>query len=280
MPSALIIPGVQVRTLFEPSPVLPGATGILGVVGVVDRGPIEPTAVGNVGELTEIFGPATRFTMPEVRTALANGVAQVVVARTAPGGGKAKLKLKDDEGEDVVTLAARAEGAWGNQLAVRVTQVKGSSGRGIKFVNLDVLYAGTTFEAGLPVDTSTIKADGKIPFVAASPAVAAKATVGDFTVTANRPGRGGNQSVVVVRDAQPGLVINDGATPAKPSLDISRKDGIPETVDVQIDGPPAGGGKSKLTVFRGGASQSPVEFDTVDALIAGLKNNAIVSAEK
>src|SRR6266542_3799192 len=193
MPSALIIPGVQVRTLFEPSPVLPGATGILGVVGVVDRGPIEPTAVGNVGELTEIFGPATRFTMPEVRTALANGVAQVVVARTAPGGGKAKLKLKDDEGEDVVTLAARAEGAWGNQLAVRVTQVKGSSGRGIKFVNLDVLYAGTTiepfnglvmdedspdylftrinqgsrvlvatdpnFEAGLPVDTSTIKAD-------------------------------------------------------------------------------------------------------------------------
>lgn len=43
MASALIIPGVQVRALFEPSPVLPGATGILGAVGITDRGPLSPT---------------------------------------------------------------------------------------------------------------------------------------------------------------------------------------------------------------------------------------------
>lgn len=34
MPSALIIPGVQVTTVFEPSPALPSPTGILGVVGI------------------------------------------------------------------------------------------------------------------------------------------------------------------------------------------------------------------------------------------------------
>ena len=46
MASALIIPGVQVRALFEPSPVLPGATGILGAVGITDRGPLSPNFLG------------------------------------------------------------------------------------------------------------------------------------------------------------------------------------------------------------------------------------------
>ena len=76
MPSALIIPGVQVKTEFEPSPVLPGQTGILGVVGIVDRGPLLPTPVGNFGEFIEIFGPGSRYSMPEVRAAFANGVSE------------------------------------------------------------------------------------------------------------------------------------------------------------------------------------------------------------
>jgi hypothetical protein len=71
MASALIIPGVQVRALFEPSPVLPGATGILGAVGITDRGPLSPTQVGNFTEFTDLFGTASRYSMPEVRTAFA-----------------------------------------------------------------------------------------------------------------------------------------------------------------------------------------------------------------
>ena len=125
MPSALTIPGVQVRTDFEPAPVLPGATGILGVVGVVDRGPLLPTPIGNFAEFIDQFGPASRYALPEVRTAFANGVQQMVVARTEPGRGlKARLDLFDDEGERVVRLEARAEGAWANRLAVRVTQTR------------------------------------------------------------------------------------------------------------------------------------------------------------
>ena len=58
MASALIIPEVQVRALFEPSPVLPGATGILGAVGITDRGPLSPTQVGNFTEFTDLFGTA------------------------------------------------------------------------------------------------------------------------------------------------------------------------------------------------------------------------------
>jgi hypothetical protein len=148
MASALIIPGVQVRALFEPSPVLPGATGILGAVGITDRGPLSPTQVGNFTEFTDLFGTASRYSMPEVRTAFANGVSRVVVARIAPGRGqKASLDLVDDDGEKVATLEARAEGAWANGLLVRVTQVKTLSGKGIRFVNLDVLFQNTVIES-------------------------------------------------------------------------------------------------------------------------------------
>src|SRR6478672_733073 len=102
MPSALIIPGVQVKTVFEPSPVLPGQTGILGVVGIVDRGPLSPTSIGSFGELIDLFGPASRYTMPELHAAFANGVSRAVIARIEPGRGqKASLDLLDDDGEHV-----------------------------------------------------------------------------------------------------------------------------------------------------------------------------------
>lgn len=148
MASALIVPGVQVKTEFEPAPVLPGATGILGLVGVTDRGPLNPTRVGSFGELISLFGPATRFSMPEARTAFVNGVMEIVVARTAPrGGAKAALTLQDDDGEDVAILEARAEGTWGNRLAARVTQVRTLGGTGLKYVNLEILLNGERVEA-------------------------------------------------------------------------------------------------------------------------------------
>src|SRR3954449_7774118 len=142
----MIIPGVQVRTQFEAAPVLPGATGVLGVVGVADRGPVVPTAIGSLGEFTDLFGAGSRYTMPEVRTALANGVFLAYVARIAPGRGTAaRALLKDDEGQNVVQLRARAEGLWGEQLAVGVEQVK-TAGGAAKYVNLHVFLDGTEIE--------------------------------------------------------------------------------------------------------------------------------------
>lgn len=313
MPSPLVIPGVQVKTLFEPSPVLPGATGILGVVGVADRGPVVPTPVGSMGELTDIFGPATRFTMPEIRTALANGVAQAVVSRIAPGKGtRAELTLLDDEKEQVAILRARAEGSWGNKLAVRVAQVKPSSGRGIKYVNLEVLYDGATIETftrllmdeespdyfftrinqGSRVIVATdpsFDADLPLPldppqkFVDSEPA-AATATVkaGDpqIHVTAKRPGRAGNQIVVTVRDAAPALRLTDAAD--KPLAELKRKAGPMEpnkAIDIAVLLDPAAPGK--LTVFKTGANPRVVTpFDSVDKLVAALQNDPDLEAQK
>jgi hypothetical protein len=316
MPSPLVIPGVQVKTLFEPSPVLPGATGILGVVGVADRGPIVPTPIGSVSELIAAFGPATRYTMPEIRTALANGVSEVVVARIAPGkGAAARIELLDDEKESVAILRARAEGAWGNKLAVRVTQVRPASGRGIKFINLEVLYDGTTIEnfshllmdedsadyfftrinEGSRVIVATDPLfDVDLPTPLAAPqgftsadaaAATAKLTAGgqggtQIGVTAKRPGRAGNQSVVIVRNAAPGLLLTDNAD--KPLLDLRRKAGplaAGQASDISVAVDPAAPGK--LTVFKAGGNPRVVTpFASTDQLLALLQNDGDLEATK
>jgi len=149
MPSTLIIPGVQVKTLFEPAPVLPSVTGVLGVVGITERGTVVPTPIGSMAELNDIFGPATRYSMPEVRAAFTNGVSEIFISRTRPGAGqRASIDLVDDDGDKKITLIARAEGEWGNDLSVQVTQVKTLSGDGVKYVNLDL------FQNGQPIGES------------------------------------------------------------------------------------------------------------------------------
>ncbi|MFN7963278.1 MAG: hypothetical protein U0002_18600 [Thermoanaerobaculia bacterium] len=283
MASALVIPGVQVRTLFEPSPVLPGATGILGVVGVADRGPTEPTRVGNFSEFSELFGPASRFTLPEVRTAFANGVSQVVVARIEPGRGtKASLRLKDDEGEEVALLEARAEGLWARQLAVRASQVKALSGQGVKYVNLEVFYQGRLIEShdGLVMDETSpdsffdrINRGSRVLvardplFDKALPRTAAKATLGEseaqaakarlkagavdvIAVEAKRAGRQGNQIALRVSEGQASLAL-PGAADA-PSLVVRAKQAGPDGTNLRVAVVDAGDSKVNLVVANVG----------------------------
>jgi hypothetical protein len=305
MASALIIPGVQVKTEFEPSPVLPGATGILGIVGVTDRGPVAPVQIGNFAEFAEIFGPASRYTMPEAHGAFANGVSRVVVSRTRPDRGqKASLTLKDDDGEDVARLEARAEGAWGNALSAKITQVRALGGRGVKFVTLEVAMNGAIiethsglvsdedstnyffdqinrqsrtivafdplFEKGLPktaVATPLADADAS----AASARLKAGA-VDVITVEAKRAGRAGNQLAVQVKDGQAGLAV-DGAGGAA-SIDIRAKAAgaagpqIRAAIAADVDG------TVTVTVTpAAGAPRVLGPFATVDALVDGLKND-------
>src|SRR5439155_21169168 len=112
------------------------------------RGPLTPTPVGSMGEFVDTFGPGSRYSMPEVRSAFSNGVSLIFVARTSPGPGqKASMTVLDDEGETVARIVARAEGQWGNALSVRISQVKTLSGQGVKYVALEVLLNGQTIES-------------------------------------------------------------------------------------------------------------------------------------
>lgn len=311
MPSPLVIPGVQVSTQFEPSPVLPGATGILGVVGVADRGPVAPTPVGSFAEFIDNFGPASRYTMPEVRTALTNGVQQVVVARTAPGlGQKASLNLKDDDGESVITLQARAEGAWGNNIGVRVTQVRTLSGLGIKFVNLEISLNGQVietinnlnldpdspnylfdrinaqsavlvaldplFESGLPAAISNTVLATAAPRAASATLKAGSTDV--VQVAAKAMGPAGNLIAARVRDGQAALALL-GAGNAPSVLIRARQAGTAGTgirITVQTPQP----NSVSLVIAAPPASPRTVgPFTSVDQIVSGLANDPDVIAD-
>ena len=311
MPSALIIPGVQVRTEFEPSPVLPGQTGILGVVGVVDRGPMLPTPVGNFGEFIEIFGAGSRYSLPEVRAAFANGVTKAVITRIEPGRGqKASLELIDDDGEKLATVRARAEGAWGNQLAVRVTQVKALSQKGVKFINLETLLNGAVIESfnGLVSDETSpnyifdrINQQSRVIvavdplFETALPAAIARTALAEadaraaFTtlkagaadvvrVDAKRAGRAGNQAAISVADGKASLLLKGAADAA--SLEIIAREAGSTGAGIRVTTSSAGPDSVSLTVTPVTGTPRPYgPFTKVDDLVNALKSDPDVSAE-
>jgi hypothetical protein len=311
MPSALIIPGVQVKTEFEPSPVLPGQTGILGVVGIVDRGPLLPTPVGNFGEFIEIFGPGSRYSMPEVRAAFANGVTKAVIARTEPGRGqKASLDLIDDDGEKVATLRSRAEGAWGNQLSVRITQVRALSQKGVKFVNLETLLNGAVIETfnGLLSDETSPNYffdrinqqsrvlvavdplfDTALPVTTARTALAEADARAAFTtlkagpsdvvrVDAKRAGRAGNQVGITVADGQSSLLLK-GAGDA-PSLEILAREPGSAGSGIRVTTTSTGPDSVSLTVTPVTGTPRPYgPFTTVQDFANAIKADPDVTAE-
>jgi hypothetical protein len=305
MPSALIIPGVQVKTEFEPSPVLPGQTGILGVIGVADRGPLLPTPIGTFSELVEIFGPATRYTMPEIRSAFANGVSRAVIARIEPGRGqKASLDLLDDDGETVVTLQARAEGGWGNRLSVKVTQVKALSRQGVKYVNVETFLDGVSIETfnNLVMDETDpnyffdrINTASRVLvafdplFQTALPATLARTALADsdsrpafatlkagavdvVRVEAKRTGRTGNQAAVAVREGRAALRLTGAAT--APSLEISARQAGAGGSGIRVSATPAGPDTINVVVTPAtGPLRTYGPLASVDAIVSALAND-------
>lgn len=310
MPNDMIIPGVQVRTEFEPVPPLPSIAGILGVVGVTDRGPLTPTRIGSFAEFVDIFGPASRFTMPEVRDALSNGVSRAVICRLAPAAGrKASLTLLDNEGESVLTLEARAEGAWGRGLAARVSEVRTLSGQGVKYVNLEILLNGAVveridnlvtdptspdymfakinaqsslvtavdpvFSHALPPETGQTElaeADGR---AASLVLLAGGADV--ITVTSRRIGRAGNRSSVLVADGRAGLVLN--SAPDTPTMKVqAREPGVAGT-GFRVTVQPAPGGAGILITPPGGAAPRNIgPAASLAELVAAFDGDADLSA--
>lgn len=310
MPSALLIPGVQVQTRFEPAPALPGATGILGVVGVADRGPADPTPIGQFGEFLELFGPGSRYTMPEVRTAFANGVSRVFVARVPAGRGrKATLVLQDEEGENVVKLEARAEGAWGNRIGVRVTPVRTLSGEGVKYVNLEVSLDGDVVDVlnnlildpASPDDLFTRINDGSRILVAFDPlfekglpspvtnaaltdagpraafAVLRRGATDVVRVEAKRAGAAGNRFSVNLTDGRAAL---DLAGPGDvPSVRIEAREAGPEGTGIRVTVQSAGPGAETLVITESSVPPRTIgPFSSVADLAAALSADPRVSA--
>ncbi|MBP0445848.1 hypothetical protein J8J14_13795 [Roseomonas sp. SSH11] len=144
--ATLIVPGVQVQARFDIVPPLPAASGIVGVVGLVDRAPADGALVGvtRTSELREILGPGTEASMPEAVHALANGAAEVVVS-AVPGGARAQTELRNPDGAVCVRLVCRAAGAWGNELRADLQAVTGADNAPVR-VTLRLLRGGRVAE--------------------------------------------------------------------------------------------------------------------------------------
>src|ERR687888_2198354 len=114
--ATLVVPGVRVEARFDVLPPPPAPSGIIGMVGIVDRAPAdgELVSVSKVSELREQLGPGTEASMPEAVHALGNGASEVVVAPVS-GGAPASIELLNENGQAAVALRARSKGAWGNQ---------------------------------------------------------------------------------------------------------------------------------------------------------------------
>jgi hypothetical protein len=125
---ALVVPGVRVEARFDVLPPLPATSGIVGVVGIVDRQPLADgsggglVSVSKTTELRDLLGPGTLTSLPEAVHALANGAGEVVVSPVA-GGAPATARLLNSDGQEVVRLRCRSNGAAGNALRAEVRTV-------------------------------------------------------------------------------------------------------------------------------------------------------------
>ncbi len=122
---SLIIPGVEIRVIRELVPRPLGATGVLGIVGPteIDRANKPLQALGSLQEFRETYGSASIMALPEVRQAFAAGLNQVVVANIPPdqletAWVEENVQVNGAPGK--IEFRARAGGAWGNDLSVRV----------------------------------------------------------------------------------------------------------------------------------------------------------------
>lgn len=127
-----IIPGVQVQVIKEVLPPQLAPSGVLGLVGLVEKEVDHVVRASSLSRFVEDLGPGTVHSMPEARQALANGVFELVASPVASTTASAasisfdgqyidKIDDPDTTHEHVIrvlTLAARVKGTWGNNITV------------------------------------------------------------------------------------------------------------------------------------------------------------------
>ena len=317
MPRTLVVPGVSVEARFDVPPPLPARSGVLGCVGVVDRSPGKALrAVTNAQDLIETYGPATRYSFPEVMAALANGVSEVVLSPVADATGKAaELVLVDEEDEDVVILRARAVGPWGNNLAVAVKRNLASDARTVRSVSLEVLLNGRPIErhdnlilragshndlfAAVNRDSGVLVAIDPVfltdlPALDNAPAslgdAGAQAAIGQLvsagaallTLSAAQPGAGGDQISLEVKHGRALSVFNDAAPGGgSPSVRVRARQPGTGGAGISVRFADDGAGGVNVTVNGlGGNVRTYNNRTSVQDIVAALDADPDVLAEK
>lgn len=137
---ALVVPGVRVDTIFDVLPPLPAPSGIVGVVGVVDRPPSAGRLIGvaKVSELSDLLGPGTLVSLEPAVHALYNGASEVIVSAVA-GGSAASHDLLNVNSNPAVRLRCRFNRNFGTGgLAINVRSTLDAGGNPVR-VSLEVM---------------------------------------------------------------------------------------------------------------------------------------------
>ena len=316
MARTLVVPGVSVETRFDVPPPLPARSGILGAIGITDRDPGGIASVTSAAEAIAQYGPATRFSFPELFAAFENGVSEVFVSPVASGSGRpASLRLRDDDGEEAVVLRARAPGPWGNRISARVVRTLAQDARTVRRVSVELLLDGASIErhdglslrpgddrnlfdainrdSGLVVALDPVlETDAPVPDADTvaftdSPAAAAAGSITApgaprpplVNLAAARAGDAGNRISIALRAGRAVAVFNDAA--ARPSVRILAGREGAAGADIAVGFAAGDPGTVTATVQgAGGAVRSYPNLATVAALVAALDADPDIIAER
>ena len=309
--AALVVPGVRVEARFDVVPPPPSPSGILGLVGVVDRRPDGLIGLTSTAEIATVLGPGTLLSMPELADALRNGASEVVVSAVdATAAGTGTLRLKDRDGEDMVELRARSAGPWADQVEVRVDEVFSADGRSVRAVDVTVYVAGVVAEVHrslildpqvperdlfqvinrnstilVALDASLLDAEPTAvrdagAFVTRQPARAQRVLTAGNTptlrLTAKNAGERGNQISAQVLAGRDAAVLAD--TDDAPTIRVTSREVSPTTTTVTV----AAGSVADtvtVTVVRGTQDEVYSDLTTVGTVVAALDGSDFVRAE-
>ena len=130
----LILPGVEIEVVKEIVAGQLNPAGVLGLIGLTEEN--EDGSWKQMGRASSYktlktnYGRSIDHTTPEAKQAFQNGVSEIVmVPLNGSAMAKATLDLKDRSGDTVFKLTARAKGAWGNKINVKVEGKEDDTGK-------------------------------------------------------------------------------------------------------------------------------------------------------
>ncbi len=138
---ARIVPGVQVSVVKDVVPQQIAPSGVLGLVGIVEKPLTGVERASNWNRLVEACGPGAAYSLPEARQALDNGAFQVVISPVQ--GGTAATAALPGSPAPGFQLTARAPGTWANGLKVRISSRRTAAGETLNF-DLEIQRPGST----------------------------------------------------------------------------------------------------------------------------------------
>lgn len=237
---ARIVPGVQVTVVKDVVPQQLAPSGVLGLVGIVEKELKSVERASSWGRLVDGCGPSVAYSMPEARQALDNGVFQVVVSPVS-GGSEATVALPGVSGPSF-GLTARAAGSWANGLRVRVSSRRNAKGDPLNF-DLEIERPGTgEFETYRQLTTAPGSAQYLVDTLTRSSSLATAASSVRFVPAATaktlKGGDTGDQQLVLLDDgrasnARPVLVLQSVKNGPDLKVTATAKDGVASVTVMQ-----------------------------------------------